>query len=83
MDELYHISKSTFSLGDLIAFTLKYSSIESLLKTFEAISGIDVLSELENLQKDLKEIDVDNLISTDRPLDQWFGNILSSHITNI
>lgn len=39
IEDIFHITKSTFSLGDLIAYSFKYSSIESLYKTFTDISN--------------------------------------------
>ena len=69
LDELFHISKSSFSLGDLISYTLKYSSIESLLKTFQVISEIDIFRELETFDASMLE-DINDMVSVQRPLNK-------------
>ena len=73
LEDIFHISKSTITLGDLIAYSLKYSSIESLLKTFHEISEIDVLNELSEVENSLKNdyaYTEPFLISDERPLDK-------------
>jgi len=70
MEDIFHITKSSFSLGDLIAYSLKYSSIESILKTFEEISGINIFQDLKELNKMLDEFEMEHLVSDKRPLDK-------------
>ncbi len=73
LEDIFHISKSNITLGDLIAYSLKYSSIESLLKTFNEISEIDILNELNEVEDSIKNDFGDEppfLISEARPLDK-------------
>lgn len=71
LEDMLHISKSNITLGDLIAFSLKYSSIESLLKTFQEISELDILKMLKEIESDILDYDDLNvLINDNRPLDK-------------
>lgn len=70
LEELFHLSKSYFSLGDLISYNLKYSSIESILKSFCTIAEIDILKELDGIKDELLELNIEDLISERRPFDK-------------
>jgi len=48
LEDVLYISKSKFTIGDLVAYSLTYSSIETILKNFEEITEIKIYSELDN-----------------------------------
>lgn len=71
LEDILNISKSTISLGDLIAFSLKYSSIESVLKTLNEISELDILNQIIEIESNLIDNDEEPLlISKERPFDK-------------
>ncbi len=71
LDDIFHISKSNISVGNLIAYSLKYSSIESILRTFQDISELDILNQLNEVEESIINDDTDPLvISKERPLDK-------------
>jgi hypothetical protein len=71
LDDFFHIAKSNISVGDLIAYSLKYSSIESILRTFQDISELDILNQLNEVEESIINDDIDPLvISESRPLDK-------------
>jgi hypothetical protein len=71
LDDIFHIAKSNITIGDFIAYSLKYSSIESLLRTFQEISELDILNQLNIVEEDIINDDDDQfLISELRPLDK-------------
>jgi hypothetical protein len=70
VEDFLNVTKSHFTLGDLIAFSLKYSSIESILKNFKEISNIDFLNSVETLEAELIESDFDYLCNPSRPINK-------------
>lgn len=71
IEDYYNISKSKFTLGDLIAFSFKYSSIESLYKTFVELSEIDVFENVEELTKLIEEgFELEEFVNKERPIDR-------------
>lgn len=71
LDDIFHISKSNITIGDLIAYSLKYSSIESILKSFQDISELDILNQLSEVEQSIIDDDTDPLlISESRPFDK-------------
>jgi hypothetical protein len=71
LDDIFHIAKSNITIGDVIAYSLKYSSIESLLKTFQEISELDILNQLSTVEESIINDDDDQIqISETRPLDK-------------
>lgn len=63
LEDIYHITKSNFTLGDLLAYSFKYSSFESIFKTFESISNIKIFENTEEVKKDLiSELEIETLI---------------------
>lgn len=70
IEDIFFVTKSKYSLGDLIAYSLKYSSIESLYKTFNEITGINIFSHKEYLTKIISDgFELDDVINEDRPID--------------
>lgn len=86
-DDILNISKSTFTIGDLIAYSLKYSSIESLYKTFTEISNIDVFNYSEELTQIVSDgFELEDVINEERPIDRnrIFKNLIEVYeIRNI
>ncbi|SNB36685.1 hypothetical protein [Flavobacterium psychrophilum] len=77
LEDVLYISKSKFSLGDLVSYSLTYSSIETILRNFEEITEIKIYSELDSVSDYLKEMELDdNLINEGRPFDK--GRILKN-----
>lgn len=77
LEDVLHISKSKFTIGDLVAYSLTYSSIETILKNFEEITEIKIYSELDNVGEHIKEMELDdNLINEGRPFNK--GRILKN-----
>jgi hypothetical protein len=77
LEDVLHISKSKFTIGDLVSYSLTYSSIETILKNFEEITEIKIYSELDNVSEYLKEMELDdNLINEERPFNK--GRILKN-----
>jgi len=76
IDDVFYISKSSFSIGDLVAFSLKYSSIENILNTFKEISEIDIFKEINSLKETLLDYGVEEWILERRELN--IANILKS-----
>lgn len=71
IEDIFHITKSTFTLGDLIAYSFKYSSIESLYKTFTEVSKLDLFRYSEELTEIIKEgFDLEDVINEERPIDK-------------
>lgn len=70
IEDLLFVTKSKFSLGDLIAYSLKYSSIESLFKTFKEISSVDIFEHKEYLSEIIDEgFELEEVINDERPID--------------
>lgn len=70
IEDLLFVTKSKFSLGDLIAYSLKYSSIESLFKTFKEISCVDIFEHKEYLTEIIDDgFELDDVINNERPID--------------
>ncbi|MFN0729596.1 hypothetical protein [Polaribacter gochangensis] len=76
IDDIFHISKLSFSIGDLVAYSLKYSSIETILNTFKEISEIDVFKEINGLREILLDYGVEEWILNRRELN--IGSILKN-----
>ncbi|MBD0726711.1 hypothetical protein B6A10_16185 [Flavobacterium sp. L1I52] len=77
IEDVLHISKSKFTIGDLVAYSLSYSSLETILKNFEEITGINVYKELENVGEYIQEMELDdNIINEKRPYEK--GRILKN-----
>ena len=70
VEDIFQITKAHFTLGDLIAYSLKYSSIESILKNFKEITNIDFLSSVESLENSLIDYELDYLSTTERQIDR-------------
>lgn len=87
IEDIFHITKSTFTLGDLIAYSFKYSSIESIYKTFTEVSNLDLFKHSEELTKIINEsFELDNVINEERPIDRnrIFKNLIEVYeIRNI
>lgn len=76
IDDIFYISKLTYSIGDLVAYSLKYSSIENILNTFKEISEIDVFKEINGLRETLLDYGVEEWILNRRELN--IGSVLKS-----
>ncbi|SDY12383.1 hypothetical protein SAMN05444411_1311 [Lutibacter oricola] len=70
VEDIFSITKSYFSLGDLIAYSLKYSSIESILKNFKEITDIDFLNSVKSIESSLIDYELDYLSTPERPIDK-------------
>lgn len=71
IEDIFHITKSTFTLGDLLAYSFKYSSIESLYKTFTDISNIEVFNNVEELTSIINDgFELEDVINNERPIDR-------------
>jgi hypothetical protein len=71
LEDIYHITKSNFSLGDLLAYSFKYSSFESIFNTFESVSNIKVFEKIEEVKKALiPELDIETSIDEKNFLDK-------------
>lgn len=71
LEDILHITKSKFTIGDLVSYSLTYSSLDTILKNFEEITGLKVFKELDNVADYLKELELDgNLINEDREYDK-------------
>lgn len=55
IEDILNVSKSNFTLGDLIAYSLRYSSIENILKTITSLTEIDFFKNSKELEKALIE----------------------------
>ena len=79
IEDILNVSKSNFTLGDLIAYSLKYSSIENIYKTITSLTGIDFFANSKELEKILiegydLEIEFGKKISIDK--DRIFRNLI-------
>lgn len=87
IEDIFHITKEKFSLGDLIAYSFKYSSIESLYKTFTEVSGIDIFANITELTKSIDEgFELEEVVNENRPIDKnrIFRNLVEAYeIRNI
>lgn len=87
IEDIFHITKEKFSLGDLIAYSFKYSSIESLYKTFTEVSGIDIFANIIELTKSIDEgFELEEVVNENRPIDKnrIFRNLVEAYeIRNI
>jgi hypothetical protein len=70
IEDIFQITKSSFTLGDLIAYSLKYSSIESILRNFKEITNIDFLNSVESLQGTLIDYEMEYLSTPERPINK-------------
>ncbi|WP_264558943.1 hypothetical protein [Flavobacterium sp. N2270] len=69
--DIFYLTKSTYTLGDLIAYSLKYSSIESLYKSFSEISNFNILDiKPEVLKKFIEDYEEEEFINEKRPFDK-------------
>ena len=68
IEDILNVSKSNFTLGDLIAYSLKYSSIENIYKTITSLTGIDFFANSKELEQTLIE---------DYELEIWFEKKIS------
>jgi hypothetical protein len=55
IEDILNISKSHFTLGDLVAYCLHYSSIENIYKTITSLTEIDFFKNPKELEKELIE----------------------------
>jgi hypothetical protein len=62
IEDVSAISNSLFSIGDLISYSLKYSSIDSIFKTYEEIAGFNFYNEFKKLDNSFIDIDDDFLL---------------------
>ncbi|MBW4362337.1 hypothetical protein [Flavobacterium taihuense] len=82
LEDIFHITKEKFSLGDLIAYSFKYSSIESLYKTFTEVSDIDIFKNTVELTKTINEgFELEEVINENRPIDKnrIFKNLVEAY----
>lgn len=71
IEDVFYLTKSSYTLGDLIAYSLKYSSIESLYKTFSEISNFNILDIKDDLlEKFIEEYEEEEFINKERPFDK-------------
>lgn len=71
IEDVFYLTKSSYTLGDLIAYSLKYSSIESLYKTFSEISNFNILDIKDDLlEKFIEEYEKEEFINKERPFDK-------------
>ncbi|REE78711.1 hypothetical protein BX611_3021 [Lutibacter oceani] len=78
IEDILNLSKSNFTLGDLIAYSLKYSSIENIYKTITNITEIDFFKDSKKTEKIIIEdfdldITFDEKITIDK--DRIFRNL--------
>jgi hypothetical protein len=77
IEDVKHIQSKKFTIGDLISYSFSYSSIDTILKTFEDLTNIKVYEKLDNMAEFIKEMELDeNLINENRPFDK--NRILSN-----
>ena len=79
IEDILNVSKSNFTLGDLIAYSLKYSSIENIYKTITSLTGIDFFANPKELEQALVEnyeldIEFEKKITIDK--DRIFRNLI-------
>lgn len=79
IEDILNLSKSNFTLGNLIAYSLKYSSIENIYKTISNITEIDFFENPKELQQTLAEdyeleFQLNKKITIDK--DRIFRNLL-------
>jgi len=55
IEDISNISKALFSVGDLIAYSLKYSSVISILNNFKSITDVDLLTEIGKIDVEVFE----------------------------
>ncbi len=48
IDDLIQISKKSFTIGDLIAYSLPYSSIDTIISNFNSVTKMDLYKELNS-----------------------------------
>lgn len=71
LEDVSHITSKKFTIGDLIAYSLSYSSIDNILKNFEELTGINVYKEIDKMEEFLKSMELDeNIINENRPFDK-------------
>ncbi|EKT3967406.1 hypothetical protein NTJ12_002494, partial [Flavobacterium psychrophilum] len=78
----FYITKEKFTLGDLIAYSLKYSSIESLYKTFMDISNLDIFENIEAVTQSIVEgYELEEVINEERPIskNRIFKNLVEAY----
>ncbi|MFZ2432351.1 MAG: hypothetical protein WAW57_14530 [Lutibacter sp.] len=78
IEDVFQITKSSFSIGDLISYSLKYSSIENIFSQFIEITKIDIYKELNQdfLIDVIEQVDLEDVIPTKSIL--GFGKILKN-----
>lgn len=75
-EDIAHLSKSKFTVGDLISYSLKYSSISTILKNFNEVSGIDFLKEVDKAVVALLKEEIHPAILKERGFDK--GRMLNN-----
>jgi hypothetical protein len=71
IEDVFYLTKSSYTLGDLIAYSLKYSSIESFYKTFSEISNFNILDiKADLLEKFIEDYEEEEFINNDRTFDK-------------
>jgi tRNA isopentenyl-2-thiomethyl-A-37 hydroxylase MiaE len=79
IEDIFNISKSHFTLGDLVAYSLHYSSIENIYKTITSLTEIDFFKNPKELEKKLiedydLELELEEKISINK--DRIFRNLI-------
>ena len=83
IEDVKHIQSKKFTIGDLISYSFSYSSIDTILKTFEDLTNIKVYEKLDNMKAFIKEMELhENLINENRPFDKNRIGLPSKNVTN-
>ena len=72
LDDLIGISKKTFTIGELYAYTLKYNSISEIRKNYEIICGCDYVSKIETFNHSLRKADESEVARVKKNVKQIF-----------
>jgi len=69
-EDIFHLTKSKFTIGDLISYSLKYSAFPTIIKNYNEISQIDFLTEIDNFVNSIKNEDLEPLLIKERDFDK-------------
>jgi hypothetical protein len=75
LDEIFYLTKSKYSIGELISYSLKYSSIDTIISNYNEITGIDIYQTLEQSVKSIIDYDPSSaeellIVNSKRPFDK-------------
>lgn len=75
LDEIFYLTKSKYSIGELISYSLKYSSIDTIISTYNEITGIDIYHSFEPSVKSIIDYDPSSaeeilFVNSKRPFDK-------------